>query len=141
MQLMTHILLVYSCGLELQLELVLSFFPLSFYIHTCVFAFDKVELFFCIVEQYSEKNFLLSFTQYTRELGEESVVSNDNAQCASVRIYTCTRRLLLFASLVMGICIHIRSLIHHAIFFFSFFLFLPFFFSHACSMYNSSTDE
>jgi hypothetical protein len=70
----------------------------------------------------------LSFTQYTRELGEESVVSNDNAQCASVRIYTCTRRLLLFASLVMGICIHIRSLIHHAIFFFSFFLFLPFFF-------------
>ncbi len=76
---------MYSRGLELQLELVLSF--VSICIYTCVLAFDKVELFLCIVEQYSEKNSLLSFTQRSRELGEESVESNDNAQCASVCVY------------------------------------------------------
>lgn len=78
--------------------------------YVCILAFDKVELFLCIAEQDSEKNSLLSFTQHTRELGEESVESNDNAQCASVYIYTRTRRLLLFASLAIGICTH--SFIH-----------------------------
>ncbi len=102
-----------------------SFFSSSIciYIYTCVLAFDKVELFLCIAEQYSEKNSLLSFAQHTRELGEESVESNDNAQCASVYIYIYrrTRRLLLFASLAIGICTH--SFITRFSFSYSFFFF------------------
>ncbi len=66
-----------------------------------------------------------------RELGEESVESNDNVQCASVDIYmyiyirSSTIAVRFFSQRDMYIFVH--SYIHHAIFFLSFFLFLLFF--------------
>ena len=126
---------MYSCGLELQLELIHSFI-LSFflwphththiYIHIwiCIFSFDKVELFFFFFlfyayEQYDEKNFLLFFTKDKRKLGEESAESNDNTQMCKCVMYIHVRCLSLLVSLAKGICTHSFIHIHHAIFSFS----------------------
>lgn len=137
----THTHTHFSCTVAASSSNQNSFFPslsLSSSIHIHAYSFQtRLNSSLAIVEQYSEKkNFLLSFIQHKRENQEKSrstrmimlTMQVWMYVCAYIYIYMHTRRLLLFASLVIEICTHSFSHSSHDFLFFSSFI-LSFLFS------------